>query len=340
MTVDLRTDYLGLHLANPLVASAGPLTGDVATLRRLGDAGIGAVVLPSLFEEDVVGESMFAHDLYAPPDGVSADSDNYFPELADAPTIVERHLRLVADAKAALSVPVIASVNGTSPSGWERYASDLAAAGADAIECNTYFVAADASHSATDVEAHLLDLVRALRDALTVPISVKLSPYFSATAHVAREVIAAGADGLVLFNRFYQPDIDLETLDVAPTLDLSTSADLRLPLRWVAILRGQVEASLALSSGVHTRDDVVKAVLAGADAVMTTSALLRHGPEHVAVLLRGLSDWLDEHEYESVGQARGSVSRVAAADPDAYERSNYVEVIHRQMRAFSASERS
>jgi dihydroorotate dehydrogenase (fumarate) len=338
-SAQLGTTYLGLRLTNPVVASAGPLTGNVDSLRRLEDAGIGAVVLPSLFEEDVVGTSMLTYGLYSPPDGVSAESETYLPELPAAPTVVERHLQLVADAKAAVSVPVIASVNGSSPGGWVRYASDLVDAGADAIECNTYFVAADPAHSGADVEAHHLDLVRAVRNAVRVPVAVKLSPFLSATAHTAVEILAAGADGLVLFNRFYQPDIDLDTLAVTPTLDLSTSADLRLPLRWIAILRGHTNGSLALSSGVHTSDDVVKAVLAGADAVMTTSAVLRHGPEHVSTLLRGLREWLDEREYESVEQARGSVSRAAAADPDAYERSNYVQVIHRHMRAFSPKAR-
>jgi dihydroorotate dehydrogenase (fumarate) len=336
---DLRTRYLGLQLANPLVASAGPLTGSIDGLRRLEDAGVAAVVLPSLFEEDVVGASMLTHELYSPSDGVSAESDAYLPELPAAISAVDRHLELVADAKTALSIPVIASINGTSAGGWVRYATELVAAGADAIECNTYFVAADPAHTGAEVEARYLDLVRVVREAVRAPVAVKLSPFLSATAHIALEIMHAGANGLVVFNRFYQPDIDLETLDVTPTLDLSTSADLRLPLRWVAILRGHIDGSLALSSGVHTSDDVVKAILAGADAVMTTSGLLRHGAEHVSVLLRGLDDWLDEREYESVEQARASVSQVAAADPDAYERSNYVQVIHRHMRAFSPQAR-
>jgi dihydroorotate dehydrogenase (fumarate) len=335
MSVDLRTVYLGLELANPLVASAGPLTGRTDTLARLEAAGVAAVVLPSLFEEDVVGRSMLTYGLYSPPDGVSADSETYLPELPEAPTAVEHHLRLVADAKATVSVPVIASVNGTSPGGWVQYATQLAAAGADAIELNTYFVAADPSRPGVEVEARYVDLIRAVRASVTVPVAVKLSPFLSAPAHIAREIAEAGADGVVLFNRFYQPDIDLETLGVTPTLDLSTSADLRLPLRWIAILRPHLEASLALSSGVHTRDDVVKAILAGADAVMTTSALLRHGPEHARVLLSGMREWFEEREYESVVQAKGSVSYRAAADPDAYERSNYVDVIHRHMRSFS-----
>jgi dihydroorotate dehydrogenase (fumarate) len=339
MNVDLRTTYLGLPLANPIVASAGPLTGRVDTLRRLEDAGVAAVVLPSLFEEDVVGTSMLTYELYSPPDGVSADSESYLPELPAAPTVVERHLQLVADAKAAVSVPVIASVNGTTPGGWVRYASDLVVAGADAIELNTYFVPADPAHTGEEIERRYVELVRAVRAAVRVPVAVKLSPYFSATAHSAAQIVAAGADGLVLFNRFYQPDIDLETLDVTPTLTLSTSADLRLPLRWIAILAGNVECSLGLSSGVHTGHDAVKAVLAGAQAVMTTSSLLREGAEHVTTLVDGIAQWLEAHEYESVVQACGSVSRRAVPDPDAYERGNYVEAIRRYSRNFSPTAR-
>jgi dihydroorotate dehydrogenase (fumarate) len=336
MTPDLRTDYLGFRLTSPLVASAGPLTGDVESLRALEDAGVGAVVLPSLFEEDVTGEAARNQLLYEPPDGVSAESENYLPEIPGGTTPTEQHFELVVDAKAALSVPVIASVNGVTTGGWVEYAAQLVRAGADAIECNMYFVAADADHSSSGVEARYVDLVRAVRAAVDVPVAVKLSPFLSATAHMAKAITDVGADGLVLFNRFYQPDIDLETLEVTPSLSLSTSADLRLPLRWIAILRGQVPASLALSSGVHTHEDVVKAILAGADAVMTTSALLRHGPGYAALLLDGLAHWLEEHEYESVAQARGSVSQGAAADPDAYERANYVEIIRRSMRHFAA----
>lgn len=339
MNADLSTTYMGLRLANPVVASAGPLTGRVDTLRRLDDAGVGAVVLPSLFEEDVVARAFAAQDLYEPPDGVSAESETYLPELPDAPTVVERHLQLVAEAKAAMSVPVIASVNGTTTGGWVRYAADLAGAGADAIELNTYFVPVDARHTGSEVEAQYVELVRAVRAAVDVPLAVKLSPYFSATAHAAQQIVDAGADALVCFNRFYQPDIDLETLDVTPTLSLSTSGDLRLPLRWIAILSGALPCSFALSSGVHTRDDVVKGILAGAHVTMTTSALLHHGPEHVGTLVDGLRGWLDEREYESVEQARGSVSRGNALDPDAYERSNYVEVLHRYTRNYAPTAR-
>jgi dihydroorotate dehydrogenase (fumarate) len=335
MTTTLTTTYMGMQLPHPLVASAGPLTGRLESLCRLEDAGVAAVVLPSLFEEDVVSAAEEAQRLYEPPDGFSAESESFLPELPAAPTMVERHLQFVSDAKAALAIPVIASLNGVSSGGWVRYATELEAAGADALELNLYFVAADATRSGGEVEAQYVELVRAVRAAVSVPVAVKLSPFFSATAHSARQLAAAGADALVLFNRFYQPDIDLETLDVLPTISLSSSADLRLPLRWVAILNGQVPCSLALSSGVHTAEDAVKAILAGANVVMTTSALLRHGPKHLHVLLDGIEQWLEGHEYESVEQACGSVSRRAVADPDRYERANYVEILHRYTRHFS-----
>jgi dihydroorotate dehydrogenase (fumarate) len=336
MTPDLRTDYLGFTLTSPLVASAGPVTGDIDSLRTLEDAGIGAVVLPSLFEEDVADEAVRNLLAYEPPDGFSAESESFLPEIPDVATPTEQHLELVVDAKAALSVPVIASLNGVTTGGWVDYAAQLVRAGADAIECNMYFVAADVGTRSFEVEHRYVDLVRAVRAAVDVPVAVKLSPFLNATASTAKSITDAGADGLVLFNRFYQPDIDLETLEVTPSLTLSTSADLRLPLRWIAILRGRVAASLALSTGVHTHEDVVKAVLAGSDAVMTTSALLRQGPGYAALLVDGLAHWLEEHEYESVAQACGSISRDAVADPDAYERANYVQVIRRAMRQFAA----
>jgi dihydroorotate dehydrogenase (fumarate) len=336
MSIELTSTYLGMRLASPLVASAGPLTGDLDSLRRLEDAGAAAVVLPSLFEEDIVDSARQTNLAYEPPDGISADADSYLPELP-VQTVVERHLQLVADARAALSIPVIASLNGVTPGGWVGCASQLVDAGADAIELNMYFVPADADSTGAEVEARYVDMVRRVRAAVAAPLALKLSPFFSATANAATAFANAGVDGLVCFNRFYQPDIDLETLDVTPTLSLSTSAELRLPLRWIAILTGQVDCSLALSTGVHIDTDVVKAILAGADAVMTTSALLERGPAYIGELRDGLARWLDEHEYESVTQARGSVSRRSAADPEAYERANYVEIIRRHMRAFTGA---
>ena len=326
---DLATRYLGLDLSNPLVASAGPLTGRLDTLARLEAAGVAAVVLPSLFEEEIVAAAFASHALHSQGTDVFAEALTYLPELPPGPSDVERHLQLVADAKENLSIPVIASLNGASRRGWVGYATELVDAGADALELNVYFVVAQSHHTATDVEARHLDLVREVREAVRVPLAVKISPYFTATANVATALAGAGADGLVCFNRFYQPDIDLETLDVTPSLSLSTSGDLRLPLRWIALLHGHVPCSLAASSGVHCADDVVKAILAGADAVMSTSALIEHGPEHIGVLRHGLETWLDEHGYESAAQARGSVSARSVPDPDAYERANYVRVLRR-----------
>jgi len=326
---DLSTSYLGLSLASPVVASAGPMTGRTETLRRLEDAGAAAVVLPSVFEEDVLHASGELQAVLEQGTDAFAEAQTYLPEMGDFEHGPERALRLLEAAKQQLSIPVIASVNGSSAGGWTSYAKQLEDAGADALELNVYFIASDALVTPAQVRERYLGLVRAVREAVSVPLAVKVGPYFDATANTAAELQRAGADGLVLFNRFYQPDIDLETLDVAPTLDLSTSADLRLPLRWIAILYGQVPCSLAASGGVHTPDDVVKVLLAGADVAMSTSAVLRNGPEHIGVLRDGLAAWLAEHDYESVAQARGSVSRGAVPNPDAYERANYLAVLRR-----------
>jgi dihydroorotate dehydrogenase (fumarate) len=330
---DLTTTYLGLELASPLVASASPLTGRIDTLVRLAAAGAAAVVLPSLFEEDVVAAALDRQRLFTQGTESFAEALTYLPE-PEATNEIDRHLQLVADAKAIIDVPVIASLNGTTRGGWTRYASELADAGADAIELNVYGLGANSEHTAAALEAELLDLVRAVRDEVAVPLAVKISPFFTTVAHLVSQVAEAGADGVVCFNRFYQPDVDLDTLAVTPTLDLSTSAELRLPLRWIALLSGRVPCSLALSTGVHTPADAVKALLAGADVVMATSSLLVHGPEHLGTLHRGLETWLEDHEYESANQARGSVSARSVADPSAYERANYRQVLRRFTSAY------
>jgi dihydroorotate dehydrogenase (fumarate) len=325
---DLATTYLGLALRSPLVASASPLTGRLESLVAIQEAGAAAVVLPSLFEEEVEDESMTLHERLEAGADSFAEATDFFPRLEFDDIGPARHIRLAAAARDALSVPVIASVNGTTPGGWVRYAQAMAEAGADAIELNLYAVAADPWRSCQTVEADYLDVVRRVRTAVDVPLAVKLSPYLSATAHFARRVVEAGADGLVLFNRFYQPDIDLETLGVLPRVELSQPGELRLPMRWLGILRPQLpHTSLAATTGVHSGTDAAKAILVGADVAMMTSALLRHGPGHVATVEAQLRAWLDERGYASVAQMRGSVSYRAAADPSGYERANYLRTL-------------
>jgi dihydroorotate dehydrogenase (fumarate) len=296
---DLRTRYLGLELRAPLVASSSPLTGTLDGLLRLEAAGAGAVVLPSLFEEELA------------EDGPGPDA----------------YLALVSQARASLSVPVVASLNGVSRGGWVRYASRLEQAGADALELNIYYVSSRPGLSGSEVEWHYLEVVRAVRQAIAIPLAVKLSPYFSSVANLAGQLAETGANGLVLFNRFYQPDLDIETLEVAPRLELSTSTELRLPLRWIAILHRRLGISLAASTGVHTTEDVVKVLLAGADVAMMTSALLHHGPDHLRRVEVGLRDWMDRHHYETVDQLRGRASQRTVPDPGAFERANYIRTL-------------
>lgn len=328
MSVDLRARYLGMELCSPVVASAGPVTGNPAHWEALVEAGVGAVVLPSLFEEQIEREAFAVDDLFGAGSESYGEALSYLPDLDLDDTGPAHHLSLVEQAVERLSVPVIASVNGTSTGGWVRYARHLADAGAAAIELNVYDVITDPEESALDVERRLIELVESVRAEIGVPLAVKLSPWFTALAHLARALEGAGADGLVLFNRFYQPDIDLETLSVTPHLQLSASTESRLPMHWMGILDGVVECSLAASGGVDTADDAVKLLLAGADVVMTTSALLRHGPAHVQTLLSGLRGWMVEREYSSVVQLVGSVSQRNIADPELYERANYYQVLH------------
>lgn len=309
----LATTYLGMRLRSPLIASASPLTGYVHGLRALEEAGAAAVVLPSLFEEEA---------------GDNVPDDDLLPDLQFTEPGPGRHIKLTIAAKEALEIPVIASVNGTTPDGWVYYAQRLERAGADAIELNLYSVAANPWRSGARVEADYLEVVRLVRGAVEVPLAVKLSPYLSATAHFARQVVEAGADGLVLFNRFYQPDLDVDTLDVLPRIDLSDPAELRLPLRWLALLRPRLPGtSLAATTGVHSGEDAAKALLAGADVVMMASALLRHGPGHVATVQAELVDWLDRHGHDSVERIRGRASHGNVTNPVAYERANYLRTL-------------
>jgi dihydroorotate dehydrogenase (fumarate) len=327
VTPDLRTTYLGLELRSPLVASASPLTGELDGLRRLQDAGAAAAVLPSLFEEQLTHDQLELDRLLETTSEHVGEAQSYFPALEDYNTGPFAYLALIEQAKQTVTIPVIASLNGVTPGGWVRHAERMQDAGADALELNLYSVATDPRVDATELEARYLELVAAVRAAVTVPLAVKLSPFFTALANFAVRVEQAGADGLVLFNRFYQPDLDLDSLDVVPRLVLSTSEELRLPLRWIAILRGQVRASLAATTGVHTGLDAAKVLLAGADVAMMTSALLRHGPGYVRTVEHELAAVLAERDYDSVAQLRGSMSRSSMPDPEGFERANYMRTL-------------
>jgi dihydroorotate dehydrogenase (fumarate) len=321
--VDLRTRYMGLDLRSPLVASASPLTGSLDGLRRLEAAGAAAVVLPSLFEEQLTMEAQEVGRLLE----AGAGSLPAAVELDDYNAGPYGYLALVEKAKATLSIPVIASLNGVSRGAWVQHATLLEDAGADAVELNVYYVSSSPGLSGSDVERRYLDLVRAVRQQVGIPLAVKLSPYFSSVVNLSRRLVEAGAQALVLFNRFYQPDLDLDTMEVTPRLVLSTSEELRLPLRWVAILHKQVPASLAASTGVHTAADAVKVLAVGADVAMMTSALLRGGPEHLTVVEAGLRDWLEGRGMVSVDLLRGLRSQRSVRDPAAWERANYLTML-------------
>jgi dihydroorotate dehydrogenase (fumarate) len=323
---NLRTRYLGMELRSPLVASSSPLTGTLDGLRRLEAAGAGAVVLPSLFEEDLAEETQQVDALLA-TGATGAKAHAGYPDQAGYGAGPAAYLSLVAQAKAALEIPVVASLNGVSRGGWVRYASRLEAAGADALELNIYYVSSRPGLSGSDVEWHYLDVVRAVRQATRLPLAVKLSPYFSSLANMAGQLVEAGANGLVLFNRFYQPDLDIETMEVLPALELSTSTELRLPLRWIAILHRRHRVSLAASTGVHSATDVLKVLLAGADVAMMTSALLRNGPDHLRPLEVQVHDWMDRHNFETLEQLRGRLSQRSVPDPAAFERANYIKTL-------------
>jgi len=326
MSVNLTTTYLGLELETPLVAAASPLGRTIEGLHRLEKAGASAIVLPSLFEEQIDHDTYQIHEaLESGAESYAEHATGFLPEYEAYNTGPEHYIDLVARAREELDVPVIASLNGITTGGWIEYARRLEAAGASALELNVYFIAADLDDTSAEVEQRYLDLVAAVRETIDIPLAVKVGPYFSALANMARRLTEAGADGLVLFNRFYQPDIHLEDLEVVPNVQLSTSMELRLPLRWIAILKGRVNVSLAATTGVHSGEDVLKLLLAGADVTMMASALLRHGPEWIHTVSEGVREWLEAHEYESVEQMKGSMSQASAPDPAAFERSNYME---------------
>ncbi len=326
---ELSTSYLGLTLRSPIVASPSPLTKDPQAAAALAQAGVGAIVLPSLFEEEILHEENEISEVF---DGITefyAESTTFFPEIEGLMSPADRYLENIAEVKQAAKIPVIASLNAISSGGWSRYAKLMQEAGADAVELNIYQVPTSAEKTGAEIETELLSMIADVREQLTVPLAVKLSPYYASFANFAGRVIDAGANGLVLFNRFYQPDLDIETLDVVPRLELSESWENRLPLRWIAILRSTLanRSALAATSGIHTGADVAKLLLAGADVAMTTSALLHHGPNHVKTMIDELVEWMQRKEYESVDQLRGSVSYATSDNPTGFERANYLRTL-------------
>jgi dihydroorotate dehydrogenase (fumarate) len=325
--MDLTTTYLGRELSSPLVVSASPLSEDVGNLRRMEDAGAGAVVLHSLFEEQIAIESGHLDRSLSAAMDTSAESLTYFPDLRSYNLGPEGYLEHVSRAKAALGIPVIASLNGTSSGGWVDFARRIEGAGADALELNVYYLPTDPHLTGAAVEQQYCDLVRDVKAAVRIPLAVKVGPQFTAFANMARRLEEAGADALVIFNRFYQPDLDVERLEVVPSLTLSESSELLLRLHWAAVLHGRIHCDLAVTGGVHEATDVLKALMAGANVAMLASALLKHGIPHLATVRRELERWMEEHEYQSVKQMRGSLSQRSTANPEAYERANYVRVI-------------
>lgn len=325
--IDLSTTYMGLQLKNPIVASASPLCDSVDKICMLEEHGIAAVVLPSLFEEQLIldSESVDA-DLSRGAESF-LESASFLPELADYNLGPDGYLELIRGAKKSVSIPVIASLNGATPGGWVRYAREMEQAGADAIELNIYSLVTDPSRSAAEVEKDYCALVRKLRENLKIPIAVKLSHFFSAMANFAGHIDTSGANALVLFNRFYQPDLDINQLEVVPTLSLSHPSELLLRLHWTAVIYGHIGADIAVTGGVHSAEDVLKSVMAGASVAMMTSALLKNGVEHLDSVLSGIVQWMEEHEYESTDQMRGSMSQRNAPDPAMFERANYMRVL-------------
>jgi dihydroorotate dehydrogenase (fumarate) len=325
--VDLRTTYLGLDLDNPIVPSASTLSSRIDTLKRLQDSGAGAVVMQSLFEEQIEHEELQTHRVLETGVDQFPEAASFFPELEEYNTGPDEYLRHLEASKHALEIPVIGSLNGISVGGWLRYAKLIEAAGADALELNVYFIAADPDETGADVERRYVELVASVRQTVSIPLAVKIGPYFSSVPNMARRLVEAGADGLVVFNRFVQPDINLDTLEIEQTLHLSTSQELLLGLRWIALLDGRIDASLAATTGVHTPQDALKVLLAGADVAMIASALFRHGPEHVATVRDGIAAWLDERGYSSLAQMKGSLSDRNVEDPVAYSRANYMKML-------------
>jgi dihydroorotate dehydrogenase (fumarate) len=327
--VDLTTTYLGLKLKNPLVASAAqPISEKLETAKRLEEAGISALVMYSLFEEQIIHESLELDHYLSTGTDFSREVTSYYPQTGNFTLTPETYIEAVHKTKRALSIPVIGSLNGVSTGGWIKYARKIEEAGADALELNLYYLATDPTLTASELEESYVTLVGDVCKSIKIPVGVKLSPFLTAIPNVAQRLAKAGAKGLVLFNRFYQPDIDLETLEVVPNLVLSNSNDMRLPLRWIAILYGRVQADLALTSGVHTAEDVLKAMMAGANVAMMTSELLQNGFSRVPTILADIEKWMVDREYSSIQQMRGSLSQKSVKEPAAFERANYMKILN------------
>ncbi len=325
--IDLTTTYLGLRLKNPIVASASPLSEKVETAQKLEDAGVSAIVMYSLFEEQIIHESLeLDHFLFTGTE-VSPEITSFYPQTGRYTLKPDAYLETVAKLKKAVNIPVIGNLNGVSSGGWTKYARKIEEAGADALELNLYYLPVSPDLTSAALEENYVTLVKEICKSLRIPVAVKLSPYVTALPNLARRLVEAGAKGLVLFNRFYQPDIDIENLETLHSLELSTSGELRLPLRWVSILYGKVKADLALTGGVHSAEDVVKAMMAGAKVTLLASELLKHGPGRAASLLEELQAWMEAHEYASIQQMQGSMSQAKGPEPAAYERANYMKVL-------------
>jgi dihydroorotate dehydrogenase (fumarate) len=325
--MDLSTNYLGLKLKNPIVPSSAPISRKMSGLRQMEDAGASAIVLYSLFEEQITLESQTLNNYLT--QGVESFSEalSYFPEASAYESGPDEYVEHIQKAKSTLEIPIIASLNGVSTGGWVKYAKNIEQAGADALELNIYYLPTDPTLSGSEVEQIYVDILTDVKEAINIPVAMKLSPYFSSLANLAQRLADAGAGSLVLFNRFYQPDLDIENLEVVPHLLLSTSAELRLPLRWIAILYGRIKTDLALTTGIHTVEDVLKGLMAGAAATMMASELLRNGVGRIGEILIDLERWLTEYEYESITQLQGSLSQINCSEPAAFERANYMRVL-------------
>jgi dihydroorotate dehydrogenase (fumarate) len=325
--MNLATTYLGLPLKNPVIPGASPLVDMLDNARSLEDAGAAAIVMHSLFEEQITNQQIaeFAHT--EGPAESFAEAVSFFPQQEDYALGPDRYLNQISRIKQSVDIPVIGSLNGVTKGGWIDYAHLIEQAGADALELNVYYIATDPDEPGTAVEKRTLDILTAVRQSVSIPVAVKLSPFFSSPGHFAKQLDALGAAGVILFNRFYQPDIDIEELEATPRLDLSNSTELRLRLRWAAILHGHLKADIAVSGGVHTVEDIIKAIMCGASVVQVVSCLLKHGPSHIGGLITGLSEWLEDHEYQSVDEMRGSMSLRHCPDPSVFERANYLRVL-------------